>query len=95
MAAKRRNGNGSSLIEQAIATLIQNQATLVQNQAAFVQTQAAFVADQHARDREVAAIRRDLDDMRNMINVITQDLAAVRQMIERLPDAVRERVGFR
>lgn len=78
MPVKSRNGNGVrrrvDRLEEALSTVLT--------------TQASFMSRTAEMDREMAAMRRDIDDMRHM-------LTAVMQMIEKLPDAVREKVGFR
>jgi hypothetical protein len=58
-------------------------------------TQSTFLSRTAEMDREMGAMRRDLDDMRNVMTGIAQQLAAVTKMIERLPDALKEKVGFR
>jgi hypothetical protein len=86
-------------LEDALATLLQNQATLVQNQAIY-QAQKAEV------DQRIAEIQRQMAETERQ-RVETDRLSAERfarieailvdlmRMMERLPEAVREKTGFR
>jgi hypothetical protein len=86
MPRTRLVGNGKTTarvdrLEEAMATMLT--------------TQAAFLSRTSEMDREMGAMRLDLDDMRSMMSGIMQQLDAVMRMIEKLPDAVKEKVGFR
>jgi hypothetical protein len=79
MAAKS-SSNGSKL-EEAMALLINNQ--------------AAFVAGQREHERDIAGLRREMAEIKSQLAVIVQVLERHGRMLERLPDAVRDRIGFK
>ncbi len=86
MPRAKHDGNGKTTarvdrLEEAMTTMLT--------------TQAAFLSRTSEMDREMAAMRRDLDDMRSMMSGITQQLDGVMKLIEKLPDAVKDKVGFR
>jgi len=66
-------------------------AALIQNQAAFVQNQTAFVAEMADRNREMAELKRQTDER---FARIEQTLLYLTHMIEALPEAVRQKIGF-
>lgn len=74
------------------ASLLQNQASLVQNQATFVQNQASFLARLSESDRlsseRFARIEAD-------IGIILRVLADHGRMLQALPEAVRDKIGFK
>jgi DNA repair ATPase RecN len=100
MARARNRTNGR--LEEALATLLQNQATLVQNQ-------AAFVAQLRERDREMIEMQRRFARIDERFAQVDQRFAQIDQrlaniesvlreynrILERLPDAVREKIGFK
>jgi hypothetical protein len=92
LARKRITQNGKDRLDEAMALLIQNQATLVQTQSAFVHTQATFAAQMAQTNRENAErferIERD-------IATILQVLAEHGRILQRLPEAVRDKIGFK
>ena len=84
MAAK---SNGSKL-EEAMALLIHNQ--------------AAFVAGHREHERDMAAFRREMIEMRGQLTDVIRVLNEHTQILEQhgkilagLPEAVRERMGFK
>jgi hypothetical protein len=83
MARAKQQGNGR--LEEALATLIQNQ--------------AAFVAQLHQRDREMAELQRVNSERFARIESILLEhsriLAEHTRILERLPEAVREKIGFK
>lgn len=90
MARARDNRNGR--IDEAIATLLQNQTALQQNIATLVQTQAAFVARNAEVDRNNSENFRQIENRFTHIETILVELM---RMMERLPEAVREKIGFK
>jgi hypothetical protein len=99
MATKRETTNNHDRLEEAITQLIQSQAVLVQNQAAFVQTQAAFVQSQAALTARMAEM--DRENRERFVRIEAQMAEVIRvlnehgRILERLPEAVREKIGFK
>ncbi len=83
MAREKSVGNGR--LEEALATLIQNQATLDQNHAAFVAQMAESDARMAERDR-VSAER---------FARIKALLLENTRLLQALPDAIRKKIGFK
>jgi hypothetical protein len=90
MARARSSRNGR--LEEFMATVLQNQAALQQNIATLVQTQAAFVARMSETDSRIAEMDRRIERRFANIEAILSELV---RMIERLPEAVSEKIGFR
>jgi len=90
VARARTSGNGR--IEEPIATLLQNQAALQQNITTLVQTQAAFVARMSETDSRIANMYQRMERRFANIEAILSELM---RMIERLPEAVRDKIGFK
>jgi hypothetical protein len=100
VARTRNPANGR--MEDALATLLQNQAELVQNQ-------AAFVAQMRERDREMIEMQRRFARIDERFAQVDQRFAQIDQrfanieallrehnrILERLPDAVREKIVSR
>jgi hypothetical protein len=90
MARAKNAGNGR--LEEALATLIQNQAMLVQNQATFV----ARMAEIDARVAEMERLRieteRRLEERFARIEAL---LLEHNRILQALPDAIREKIGFK
>ena len=76
MARGKSTGNGR--LEEALATLIQNQ--------------AAFVTQMLETDRRIAEMERINSERFARIEAI---LAELTRMMRALPEAVREKIGFR
>jgi len=96
---KSANADGRDGLEEAMrqltlaqATLTQVQATSTQTQATLAQTQAAFVADMSEMKRESAQrfARIEAD-----IATILRVLAEHGRMLQALPEAVRDKIGFK
>jgi hypothetical protein len=90
MARAKEQKNGR--LEEALVIMLQNMATLVQ-------TQAAFVADKRETDKELADLRRQNNERFAQIDQRLATIEAVlrehNRILERLPDAVREKIGFK
>src|SRR5438105_2140213 len=83
MARTKNPGNGR--LEDALATLIQNQATLVQNQ-------ASFVARMSEIDARVAEMDRINSERFARIEAL---LIEHSRILKALPDAIRDKIGFK
>ena len=92
MARRRASENGHDRLEEALATLIQNQ--------------AAFVSQLAQSDRERAEMRRESLELERrteerFLRIEAQMAEIIRvlsehgRILERLPDAVREKIGFK
>ena len=78
--ARKSNGTAGNL-EQAMALLVQSEASLVQNQASFL----LQLTQTHQR---MARIEQDLDQIKAI-------LLRHEQMLNDLPEAVRQKIGFK
>jgi hypothetical protein len=83
MARVKPIRNGS--LEEAVRDLIRSQATLVQNQ-------ALLVAQKAELDKQIAETNRISDERFARIEAILMDLVRAMQA---LPEAVREKIGFK
>lgn len=88
----RAKGAGNGRLEEALATLLQNQATLVH-------TQAAFVARMAEIDARVAKTEAEMAEM-NRLNAerfarIEALLLEHNRILLALPDAIRDKIGFK
>ena len=90
MARAKSAGNGR--LEEALTTLIQNQATLVQNQAAFVARMSEIDARAGEMDRINAERFARIEDRFARIEAL---LLEHNRILQALPDAIREKVGFK
>jgi hypothetical protein len=81
----RAKSTGADRLEEALATLIQNQATLVQNQAAFV----AQMAEIDARMAEMNRINAE------RFARIEALLLEHNRVLQALPDVIRDKIGFK
>lgn len=84
MGKKPATSNGKGRLEEALETLIQSQAVLVQNQAQFISRMADIERESAER---FARIERDMAS-------ILRVLAEHSRLLERLPEAVRAKIGF-
>ena len=75
----QRNKNGR--LEEAIALLINSQATLANNQ-------AAFLSATRETQEDMALIRRKLEQIEAI-------LLRHEHMLQALPEAVRDKIGFK
>jgi len=83
MARRKETTNGR--LEDAMASLVQAHASLAQNQAAFL----ARISEIDAR---IAETNRVNSERFARIEAILMDLM---RMMERLPEAVRDKIGFK
>ena len=74
-----RNKNGR--LEEAIALLINSQAVLANNQ-------AAFLSVARETQQDMALIRRELEQIKAI-------LMRHEQMLQSLPEAIRDKIGFK
>ena len=85
MPSKDTSRNGSSRLEEALATLIQNQAAFVANQRETDRLHAQFERESTARSARIEA------QMAEVIRVLNEHT----RTMERLTEAVRDRIGFK
>jgi hypothetical protein len=83
MAKAKPTRNGR--LEEAMATLLQNQASLVQNQAAFVGRMSEI-------DERLSKLERIMSERFARIEAI---LIEHSRILQTLPDAIREKIGFK
>jgi hypothetical protein len=97
MARAKNAGNGR--LEEALAILLVNQATLMQNQGAFLQNQAAFQARAAETDLRIAEINARMAETNRRIEErfarIESILIEHSRILQTLPDAIREKIGFK
>jgi hypothetical protein len=79
MATKARNGNGN--LESALAQLINNQAALVAQH-------TTFLVELGETRQAFARMEKDLDTIKAV-------LVRHETMLEKLPEAIREKIGFK
>jgi hypothetical protein len=83
-------------LEEAHATLALAQATLVQNLA---QAQANYLTHKAEIDRRTADYERDTLELKRVSDArfarIEATLAELIRLLEKLPEAVREKIGFK
>jgi hypothetical protein len=79
MATRTRNGNGQ--LANAMALLLNNQAALVAQH-------TRFMSEMAETRKEFAEIRKDLDTIKAV-------LIRHEAMLEKLPEAIREKIGFK
>jgi hypothetical protein len=82
MAAKTPRPNGSGLGLQAAITLL-------------IQTQAQSVKDIAESRREFAESRKEFAEIRKELETIKAVLVRHETMLEKLPEAIREKIGFK
>lgn len=97
MARTRNHKDGT--LDEAMTALVQARAILVQNQAAFVQNQAAVQAQfneiQRLNAERFARIETILLDHSRILADHSRILAEHSRILQTLPDAVREKIGFK
>jgi uncharacterized membrane protein (UPF0182 family) len=89
-AASRQNGHAR--LEEALATLFQNQAAFVANQRETDRAHAQYERESAARFARIEA------QMAEIIRVLADQgrvLAEHGRLLERLPEAVREKIDFK
>jgi hypothetical protein len=85
-----RQGNGT--LAQAIALLIQNQAAFVAELAEANRERTAIERRTEARFRH---IEKTMDEMKAMLIDRERVLREVYEMLKELPEAVRQKIGFK
>jgi hypothetical protein len=85
MPKQSTSSNGHGRLEEAMATLIQNQAAFVSN---LVETNRAHTEFERETTARFARIE---GQMAEIIRVLSEH----GRILERLPEAVRERIGFK
>ncbi|HEX7448705.1 MAG TPA: hypothetical protein VF306_14230 [Pirellulales bacterium] len=91
MAKKRTNQKGRDRLEEAMALLIQNQAEFVSSMAEtnrhIAENDRIWADTQRENAERFARIERDMA-------AIIRTLAEHSRLLERLPEAVRDKIGF-
>lgn len=85
MKRKGAAKNGSDRLDEAMAMLIQNQASFVSHAA---ETDRRISETERATSERFARIERDM-------SAILHVLSKHSRLLERLPDAVRDKIGFK
>ena len=83
--AKSAQQNGHNRLEEAMATLIQNQATFVSQHAELERLQLGYKRESDERFARIEA------QMAEIIRVLNEH----GRILEGLPEAVREKIGFK
>ena len=92
MARKSTSQNGRDRLEEALAVLIQNQATFVSGLAETDRAQLEFERRHLEFGRETAErFARIEAKMAEIIRVLSEH----GRLLERLPEAIREKIGFK
>jgi len=88
-----RNG-----IQQAMANLLQAQAQLTQAQAELVQNQAKFVSELREMNERFARTEAESNARFARIERLLAEIKAIlarhEQILQALPDAIRQKIGF-
>lgn len=91
LAKKRTNQNGRDRLEEAIALMIQNEAKAVSSMAEtnrrIAENDRIWADTQRENAERFARIERDMA-------AIIRTLAEHSRLLERLPEAVRDKIGF-
>lgn len=88
-----KSNDGAVSLEEAMALLLQNQAK-------FVAVELETSQRLGRMDERFARIERDLDQIKAILNALPHTIEqmvndAVEQMMSKLPEAVRQKIGFR
>jgi hypothetical protein len=83
---------GQAMMQQNIAAVQQNITAIQQNTAILQQNLLTMEADRRAFQKESAEIQRSIDQRFARIEAL---LLEHHRMLEALPDAVRDKIGFR
>jgi hypothetical protein len=96
MAAAKNQGNGRfDRLEEAMSNLAQAQTHLVQTQAVFVRNQAAFQAEMRELERQVSERFVRIEAILLDHSEHGRILAEHGRILHALPDAIREKIGFK
>jgi GTP1/Obg family GTP-binding protein len=85
VARKTSDSNGHARLEEAMATLIQNQAVFLSRASKTDRLHAKFERETAERFARIEA------QMAEMIRVLNEHT----RVLERLPDAIRDKIGFK
>lgn len=100
---KKKNGNNNQTpLEAAVRDMIQSTATLVQNQALFNQQIAQYNAELREIERANSAeLRASRAELREIERANAERFARIEQlllrhelMLQELPEAIRQKIGF-
>jgi hypothetical protein len=90
--ATRKKENGANRLEEAMAHLIQSQAALAEQQTAFLARLSETDKELAELRRESIALRRENAERFARIEAI---LLRHEQILQGLPEAIREKIGFK
>jgi len=92
----RRSGDGR--LEEAMANLLASQASLVANQASFLSNQTTFLNYQATFQANFMALTARTDKRFARIEAELSDIRAIllrhEQILQSLPEAIRQKIGF-
>jgi hypothetical protein len=99
LARKATSQNGHDRLEEAMTMLIQNQAAFLARVSETDRLTAEYRRQQLEIERETkerfARIEAQIGEVIRVLNDHTQILAEHTRILERLPDAVREKIAFK
>ena len=99
MAKKAATNNGHNRLDEALTLMIQNMAILTQNQATFIGQIAEIeraTSDRFARiDERFARIDERFARVEQDMTAVLRVLSEHSRLLERLPEAVRDKIGFK
>lgn len=99
MTKKAGPDGGNGRLEEAIALLMTNQTALMQNQAVFIQNQATFNQNHAALLARLADLERQTAErfvrIETDIQAILRVLTDHSRLLQALPEAVRDKIGFK
>ena len=92
----RRSSNGR--LEEAMANLLASQASLVANQASFLSNQTTFLNYQATFQANFMALTARTDERSARIEAELSDIRVIllrhEQILQSLPEAIRQKIGF-
>ena len=92
MPEQNTSPNGGNRLEEAMALLIQNQAAFVGQ---FAESNRRLAEYERQTAERFARIEAQIAEVIRVLNDHTQVLAEHTRIMERLPEAVREKIGFK
>lgn len=99
MARKRTPQNGRDRLEEAMATLIQNQAAFVsrlsEHDRAHAELEREHLELKRQTDERFARIEAQMAEIIRVLNEHGRILAEHSRLLERLPEAIRDKIGFK
>jgi hypothetical protein len=81
--------------ERRMAARITRNGNLAEAITLLIRNQAAYVGDLREHHKEIAEIRRDLDQIKAILIRHEQLLVRHEQLLTSLPEAIRDKIGFK